>query len=273
MIRYLLLIYLITGFISKSFSQDVKFYGEFIPGSVVFGKAENIKDIWLDKNRIETDSSGYFILGFDRDDKGSYLLKIKFTSGKVYLKNIVLPEREYNIQRINRMNPDKVKPPSKYNEKIVNERKIIRKARATIGEDNKAYYISGFQKPIRTNRQTSVFGSQRILNGIPKNMHNGLDYGAPKGTPVYAMADGKVYLTGENFFYNGSFVFIDHGQGLNSVYLHFSKVSVKDGQFVKKGQKIGEVGTTGRSTAPHLHWGVQWYSKRVDPALLLKIKF
>lgn len=271
--RYLLIIYLITGFISKTFSQEVKFYGEFIPGSAVFGKAEDAQDVWLAKERIQVDAAGNFVLGFDRDDKGNYLLKIKFKNGKVQLKNIELPEREYNIQRINRMNPDKVEPPSRDMEKIKKESEIIKKARTTIGTIDTAYYASGFIKPVKTNRQTSVFGSQRILNGIPKNMHNGLDYGAPTGTPVYAMADGVVLLTGVDFFYNGTFVFLDHGQGLTSVYLHFSKLNVKDGELVKKGQKIGEVGTSGRSTGAHLHWGVQWYNKRVDPGLLLKIKF
>lgn len=271
MIRYLLLIYLIIGFITKTYSQDVKFFGDFVPGSLVFGNAENVKDVWLDKEKIQIDGSGNFVFGFDRDDKGSYLLKIKFTNGRVYLKKINLPERNYQIQRIERMNPDKVVPTSKDNEKIVKEREIIRNARKSIGKIDTAYYSSGFMKPVKTNRQTSVFGSQRILNGIPKNAHNGLDYGAPTGTPVYAMADGIVFLTGTDFFYNGTFVYMDHGQGLNSFYLHFSKLDVKDGEFVKKGQKIGEIGTSGRSTGPHLHWGVQWFNKRVDPALLLKI--
>ena len=273
MIKFSVIICLIVFSFTNIFPQDIKFFGEFIPGSAVFGNAEDAKDVWLDKEKLQIDSSGNFAFAFDRDDKGSFLLKIKLKSGKVYLKNIELPEREYEIQRINKMNPDKVQPPQKENEKINIEREIIKQARAKIGVIDTAYYSSGFVKPVKTNRQTSVFGSQRILNGIPKNAHNGLDYGAPTGTPVYAMADGLVYLTGEDFFYNGTFVFLDHGQGLNSSYLHLSKLDVNDGEYVKKGQKSGEIGTTGRSTGAHLHWGVQWYSKRVDPALLLKIKF
>jgi murein DD-endopeptidase MepM/ murein hydrolase activator NlpD len=84
------------------------------------------------------------------------------------------------------------------------------------------------------------------------------------------MADGYVRLAADTFFYAGNNILIDHGQGLNSKYLHLSKMDVKVDEFVKKGQKIGEVGTTGRSTGPHLHWAVQWFNKRVDPALLLK---
>jgi murein DD-endopeptidase MepM/ murein hydrolase activator NlpD len=124
---------------------------------------------------------------------------------------------------------------------------------------------------IRGGRITGIFGSQRILNGVKKSPHNGLDIAAPEGTSVYAMTDGIVRLTGKNYYYNGNFVFIDHGQGLSSLYLHMSRLNVKDGQIVKKGVKIGEVGTTGRSTGPHLHWSVQWYNKRIDPECLLKI--
>jgi murein DD-endopeptidase MepM/ murein hydrolase activator NlpD len=88
---------------------------------------------------------------------------------------------------------------------------------------------------------------------------------------VYAMADGIVRIAEENFYYNGTFVLIDHGQGLSSVYLHFSKLSVNTDDFVRKGQKIGEVGTTGRSTGPHLHWGVNWYNNMIDPNSLVGI--
>jgi len=104
-------------------------------------------------------------------------------------------------------------------------------------------------------------------------MHNGLDIAAPRGTPVYAMTDGIVRFVADNFYYSGNFILIDHGQGLNSSYLHLSRTFVKEGEFVKKGEKVGEIGTTGRSTGPHLHWSVQWFGKRIDPAILLKINF
>ena len=122
-------------------------------------------------------------------------------------------------------------------------------------------------------RVSSVFGSARILNGIPKNAHNGYDIAAPIGTSVYAMTDGIVRLAADNFYYPGNYILLDHGQGLNSQYLHLSKMIVKKGDRVKKGQKIGEIGTTGRSTGPHLHWGVQWYLRRIDPARLLELDF
>ena len=109
------------------------------------------------------------------------------------------------------------------------------------------------------------------MNGVPENIHNGLDIAKKKGSPVYASSDGIVRIAGNNFYYNGTFVLIDHGQGLTTVYLHFSKLLVKTGDRVKKGEIIGEIGTTGRSTGPHLHWGVQWYNKRIDPESLLNL--
>jgi len=99
-----------------------------------------------------------------------------------------------------------------------------------------------------------------------------LDIAAPEGTEVLAAAAGKVVLTGD-YFYNGKFVLIDHGGGLNSIYIHLKEIDVEIGQFVRQGDKIGEVGSSGRSTGPHLHWGVNWKGKRIDPELLLKKNF
>jgi murein DD-endopeptidase MepM/ murein hydrolase activator NlpD len=128
-----------------------------------------------------------------------------------------------------------------------------------------ALFAQGFVKPIEKGRISSVFGSQRILNGVPKSPHNGIDIAVPSGTPVKAMSDGKVILSADDFYYAGNFIILDHGLGLNSMYLHLSQTLVEEGQYVKKGEIIGKVGTTGRSTGPHLHWSVQWYNKRVDP--------
>ena len=168
------------------------------------------------------------------------------------------------------MKKELVTAPKSQNERIVKERKIIKEARGKIGEVKEALFAEGIIRPVKGGRLSSVFGSQRVLNGTPKNPHNGLDIAAPRGTPVYAMTDGVVLLAADNFYYSGNFILLDHGFGLNSSYLHLSKKFVKAGDYVKKGQKIGEIGTTGRSTGPHLHWSVQWYGKRVDPAGLLK---
>jgi murein DD-endopeptidase MepM/ murein hydrolase activator NlpD len=254
------------------YSQDIKLIGELKPANLIVGIGENIEMVQLNDKPIFVDDGKYFTFGFDRNSSGEYLLKIKIKDSKVILNKILLPERKYKVQKINNMKKSLVTAPKSQNDRLVRERKISREARERIGEIGDALYKDGFIKPVKTNRVTSVFGSQRVLNGVAKNPHNGLDYGAPRGTPVYAMTDGFVQLAADTFYYSGNYILLDHGQGLNSFYLHLSKKNVKEGDWVKKGDKIGEIGTTGRSTGPHLHWGVQWYSKRIDPACLLKME-
>lgn len=246
------------------FSQSFELSGKPKQGGLIFGKGENIKQIKLDSINVDFDSSGYFVIGFDRDDTTSHVL-IAELQGKTFIKKLLPEKTSYKIQRINRMKSKYVSPPKEELERIKKEREISKLAKSKIGNEKHALYSSGFIKPINKGRISSVFGSQRILNGVPKNPHNGIDIAVPRGTPVKAMADGIVLLSADNFYYAGNYILVDHGQGLNSFYLHLSKSFVKENQFVKKGEIIGEVGTTGRSTGPHLHWGVQWFDKRVDP--------
>ena len=259
--------------IQSIYSQELKFYGDFEQGSLVIVEGHDIAWAWLDKTKLQIDNGAIFSIGFDAKELGSKILKVKHFDGKVFLKKIILPKRKYKIQRINNKKQQFGETPDTLKQRIKREREIAREARTRIGKHSHALYSSGFIRPIRGGVITSVFGSQRILNGVPKNMHNGIDIAVPRGTSVKAMADGFVNLTTDNFYYAGNYIILDHGQGVNSMYLHLSKILVEEGQFVKKGQVIGKVGTTGRSTGPHLHWGVQWYSKRIDPAKLLGMNF
>ncbi len=117
-------------------------------------------------------------------------------------------------------------------------------------------------------RLSSLFGLKRYFNNIPKKPHNGLDIAAPTGTPVIAPATGIVINTG-NYYFNGNTVFLDHGQGLLSAYLHLDEIKVTAGQTVNQGQLLGTVGETGRVTGPHLHWIVYLNNTEVDPALFI----
>ncbi|MBF0109135.1 MAG: M23 family metallopeptidase [Magnetococcales bacterium] len=128
-------------------------------------------------------------------------------------------------------------------------------------------FLNGFMQPV-TGRFSGIFGSRRILNGKPKRPHNGVDIAAPLGTPVLATADGRVVLVGRDYLLTGNTLVLHHGHGVISLYAHLDAIAVGMGDRVSRGQMIGKVGTTGRSTGPHLHWGTLVRGQRVDPMLL-----
>lgn len=123
-------------------------------------------------------------------------------------------------------------------------------------------------RPVDGGRYSSPFGLRRFFNGQERNPHAGLDIAVPQGTPVKSSADGVVTITGD-YFFNGKTVFVDHGQGLISMYCHLSEIDVVKGQRVSRGDVVAKVGSTGRSTGPHLHWTVSLNNQRVDPAIFI----
>jgi murein DD-endopeptidase MepM/ murein hydrolase activator NlpD len=158
-----------------------------------------------------------------------------------------------------------VEPTAEDLARIEREQEIIRRAFATWTEEP----LSSLQCRLPVHgRISSVFGLRRFFNNEPRQPHSGLDIAAPIGTPVLAPLAGTVIETGE-YFFNGNTVFLDHGQGLISMFNHLSRILVRPGVRVETGQKIGEVGMTGRVTGPHLHWTVSLNNSRVDPELFL----
>ena len=131
-----------------------------------------------------------------------------------------------------------------------------------------AQSASPWQQPA-SGRISGVYGSQRILNGVPGSTHLGLDIAAPKGDPVLAAADGTVSLVHQDMVLSGKTVLIDHGHGVSTVYIHMSQIQVELGQRVKAGQRIGSIGASGRASGPHLHWGLNWFDVKLDPQQLL----
>jgi murein DD-endopeptidase MepM/ murein hydrolase activator NlpD len=261
----------ILFFFTTLFAQELKFYGEAKPGGIIIGVGKNIVSAFLNNTKLQIDKSGAFVFGFDRNAKGKAKLKLRFKNKKTETYEYILEPREYEEQNLT-LAKKYVTPPRRESKRIKREAQLMKAARAKVGKLKDALYISGFTYPVDSVNIKGVFGSQRILNNIPKNIHNGVDFSADEGDSVYSISNGIVRLAGENFFYNGNFILIDHGQGLSSVYLHMSKLLVKNGQEIQKGGLIGLAGSTGRSTAPHLHLGVQWYKKRIDPMSLFEMK-
>lgn len=199
------------------------------------------------------------------------IIKIKDKSGQVHSfgKKIKVLKRKFIVQRFN--------VSKRYDTLSKKDLKRIRKEakliRALFKLNTPIVWKGKFVHPlgkkfyrVKGNR----FGAKRIINGIPRKPHSGADYPTAKGTPVYAPNDGIVVLTGNHFF-AGNSIYINHGGGLISMYFHLSKILVKKGQFVKKGEKIGEVGATGRVTGPHLHLGFYWLGNRIDPDKVLEL--
>lgn len=187
--------------------------------------------------------------------------------GKViYRKFIKIREKFYPVSRITVKERKKTE---KVLRRIEEEYKKLRSILTTVSP--KKYREDTFLKPLKKIKISTPFGAQRIINGKKQSIHWGVDFVAPEGTPVYASLSGKVVLAQE-LFYTGKTVIIDHGKGLFTLYAHLSRISVKEGEMVKRGETIGNVGSTGRSTGPHLHFGVYLVGVRADPLLAWRLK-
>ncbi len=174
-------------------------------------------------------------------------------------------DKSYKTQHITIKDKRKVAPTQKDLERIYRERKLIR---AALGAwEDKDTVPLPLTLPV-DGRLSSPFGLRRFFNKQPRKPHSGLDIAAPKGTPVLSAQSGRVEATGD-YFFNGKTVFVNHGQGLVSMYCHLDEITVQPGQQVAEGQRIGTVGMTGRVTGPHLHWGVSLNRNMVDPSLFL----
>ncbi len=175
-------------------------------------------------------------------------------------------DKQYETQHLTIKNKRKVNPNADDMKRISKERKKINAALAH-WDDNFYTDTLQFELPVQ-GRLSSPFGLRRFFNEQPRRPHSGIDIAAPKGTPINAPASGKVILTGE-FFFNGNSAFIDHGQGLITMYCHMDSIQVADGQLIKRGEQIGTIGMTGRVTGPHLHWSISMNNARVDPNLIV----
>lgn len=179
--------------------------------------------------------------------------------------HIGLGEYPYSVQRLEIKDRSRVDLSPENLARVQRENALIGKL---WGRQGKPRFSLPLGAPLEKMPAGGRFGAKRIINGEPRSPHTGADYAVPQGTPVLAVEDAAVALAGE-FFFSGNAVFLDHGNGLISMYFHLHEVFVEQGDEVSRGRPIGAVGSTGRSTGPHLHFGIRWQGERVDPALLL----
>ena len=264
--RRILLIISFYLFFNPLHSLELK--GEFYQGNLIIGKTDPESQVFIDKSKIKVSKDGYFAFGLSKDRKNDVIIKIieqnktKEITKKVYKK-------KYQIQKINGLPQKQVTPPKEVYERIKNDNKLIAEARSI--DSDYTYFSNKFNIPIENTIITGVYGSQRILNGIPKSPHYGLDFAAKEGTPIKAMLDGEVTLSEKDLYYTGGTIIFDHGHGVSTLYMHLKDVNVTKGQKVKKGEIIGTVGKTGRSTGAHLDIRLNWYDVKLDPASVLDL--
>ena len=198
-------------------------------------------------------------------EPGTHHLEGRTRQGKPLRIAFEVRDKAYETQHITIKDKRKVNPEKRDMERITREQTKIRSA-LRHWSDSDSVGLQ-FLKPVQ-GHYSSPFGLRRFFNEQPRKPHSGIDIAAPEGTPIMAPSAGTVIDTG-HYFFNGNTVFIDHGQGLVTMFCHMSRIDVEPGQQVAMGEVIGQVGMTGRVTGPHLHWGVSLNDARVDPMLFM----
>ncbi len=236
--------------------------GTFRQGGLIIARTEPGTRVEVRGAPVRVSSQGVFLVGIGRDEAGPVVIDLQTGDGRERQARFEVETREYRIQRIEGLPAEKVTPPPEVLERIRSEAAAAREARAH--DDQRTDFLDGFVWPLE-GPITGVYGSQRILNGEPRRPHFGVDVAAPSGTPVVAPADALVTLANTDMYFSGGTLIMDHGHGLSSTFIHLSRILVDEGQRVRKGQVVAEVGATGRATGPHLDWRMNLFDIRLDP--------
>jgi len=260
--RFILVLFIFT----TSQVNAIEFQGKFIQGHFILGKTEPNAKIIIGKKEVKVSKDGFFVFGIDRDRKFDLTLT-KIINGKKskIIKKVL--KRKYNIQRIDGLEESKVTPPESVYKRIKKENYAIGEARAI--NSNLNFFKDKFIMPVE-GIISGVYGSQRILNGKPKWPHYGIDIAAKQGTMIKSSGTGVVTMAEDDLYYTGGTIIMDHGHGVSTIYSHLENVLVSVGDQINQGDIIGTVGSTGRSTGPHLDFRINWFQTRLDPMSVLK---
>jgi len=235
-------------------------------GQLVIGHAMPGSEIDFDGHKLRVAGDGTFVFGLERDAPPAATLTVHAPNGKSSSVTLKVDKRQYHIERVEGLPQKTVTPDPQTAARIEREQAAVAAARRR--DDAREDFLHGFAPPVQGARISGVYGSQRIDNGTPKAPHLGLDMAVPVGTLVHAPAPGVVTFAEPDLVLTGGTVLIDHGFGLSSSFLHMSRLDVKAGDRVERGNVIGAAGMTGRASWPHVHWGFNWFDVRLDPALL-----
>lgn len=250
---------------TRDLDHGIQLQGQFVQGGMVTGTAPAAVTVQFQNRTLPRASDGLFVLGFNRDDPPEQQLVLIDAKGNRQSVLFSIRQRAYDVQKVNGVPPRTVNPDPKDMARIERETAQVAQAREAVS--TLPFFSKGFRWPVK-GPVSGVYGSQRIFNGEPRSPHFGVDLAVPAGTPIFAPADGVITLAEKDLFFSGGTIILDHGMGINSGYLHMSKLLVKKGDKVKQGQKIGLVGSSGRATGPHLCWRLNWYQSRLDPQLV-----
>ena len=260
--RFFLVLFIFT----TSQVNAIEFQGNFTQGHFILGKTDPKAQIKVNKKDVKVSEDGFFVFGIDRDRKFD-LTFTKTLNGKKSIITKKVLKREYNIQRIDGLAENKVTPPESVYKRIKKENNAIGEARAI--NSDLIYFKEKFIMPVE-GIISGVYGSQRILNGKPRWPHYGIDIAAKQGTMIKSSGTGVVTMAEDDLYYTGGTVIMDHGHGISTIYSHLENVLVSVGDRINQGDIIGTVGSTGRSTGPHLDFRINWFQTRLDPMSVLK---
>lgn len=240
--------------------------GRWQQGAALIGQVAPGSRIRFADRAVSVSPQGRFVIGLAFDAPPAAELVVTDGAGVEHRHEYAVQPRTYDVQKIGGLPPAMVEPPPAVLARIERDQQAVAQARKpdTARED----FAQGFRWPVPA-EVTGVYGSRRVLNGVEKQPHFGIDLAAPEGAKVLAPAGGIVRLAQRDLYYTGGTIILDHGQGLNTAYLHLSRLDVSEGQQVAAGEVIGRVGKTGRATGPHLCWRANWFEVRLDPSLLI----
>lgn len=257
-----------TGSEQTAASQRIVFPASVSQGALVFGKLPPGSSATYADRNLRVSGYGTVVFGVGRNEAGPLQVQVTRPDGSHETVSIAVTPRQWKEERINGVPPKTVNPPPEIAARIQREQARVSAARER--DDDRTDFAQAFIWPVK-GRISGRFGNARVYNGqAAPSGHSGMDIAVPTGTPVKAPAAGVITFADPDLYLTGGTILLDHGFGVSSNFLHLSRLDVKVGDRVEQGQVLGAVGATGRATGPHLHWGMSWFSTRIDPLLVLE---